>query len=364
MKFDYQPQSVIWLRDRYQAKELELKPPFQRRPVWVAKQKCSLIESILLGLPVPEVYIQEALVERDGEMKPMYYVVDGQQRIRTLLQFIGVDRTEAELEWNGFALSKLADDSEFRDVTYAGLKPHQRDSFLTYKFGVRLLQDASDTVVWDMFRRINKFLTKLNDQELRNATYTGPFIRAAMELAERKFWLERGLISPAQIRRMKDIEYTSELLIGVIHGPQGGSAKSIDEYYQQYEDYDDEFPGQKLAVRRFEQTLTLVSEIQPSEETSRFRGNRTDFYSLFVAVSQLVRTHGLLKGQALLLRKKLWSFEQAVDARLADERLKSDATVISYVRAVEKGANDKKRRADRHAVLLQMITPFFKHRNP
>src|SRR4051812_16535332 len=72
MKFDSFPQSVIWLRDRYQAGELELKPPFQRQPVWVAKQKSSLIESILLELPVPEVYIQEDLVEQGGEMKSKY----------------------------------------------------------------------------------------------------------------------------------------------------------------------------------------------------------------------------------------------------------------------------------------------------
>ena len=56
----------------------------------------------------------------------------------------------------------------------------------------------------------------------------------------------------------------------------------------------------------------------------------------------------------------LRKFELAVDARLADERLKADAPVIKYVRAVEKGANDKKRRADRHAALLQVIDPFFK----
>lgn len=52
---------------------------------------------------------------------------------------------------------------------------------------------------------------------------------------------------------MKDIEFASELLIGVIHGPQGGSAKNIDKYYARYEDYDDEFPGQRVAVRRFEE---------------------------------------------------------------------------------------------------------------
>ena len=222
VKFDSFPQSIIWFRDRYQAGELELKPPFQRQPVWVAKQKCSLIESILLDLPVPEVYIQEALVETNGVLTPRYYVVDGQQRIRTVLQFLGVERTESELDWNRFSLSKLPEESLYKDVNFDGLSVERRTSFLQYRFAGRILQGADDPAVWDMFRQLNQFLTKLNDQELRNATYTGPFIRVATTLAEKKFWLERGLILPAQIRRMKDIEFASELLIGVIHGPQGG----------------------------------------------------------------------------------------------------------------------------------------------
>jgi hypothetical protein len=159
---------------------------------------------------------------------------------------------------------------------------------------------------------------------------------------------------------MKDIEFASELLIGIIHGPQGGSAKSIDDYYALYEDYDDEFPGQKRAVRRFEETLELINGILPIEEDSRFASNRTDFYSLFVAVSHLTRTRVLPKQRFPALRKRLRSFEIAVDERLADEHLDAKAVVIKYVRAVEKGANDKKRRADRHAAIVDVIGPFFK----
>ena len=140
--------------------------------------------------------------------------------------------------------------------------------------------------------------------------------------------------------------------------PKGGSAKSIDEYYALYEDYDDEFPGQKLAVRRFEDTLALISAVLPGEEDSRFGSNRTDFYSLFVAISQLIRTHTLPKHRYGALRKRLRSFEVSVDNRLANERVAAEGVVIKYVRAVEKGANDKKRRADRHAALLEVISNF------
>src|SRR5207245_1440160 len=103
----------------------------------------------------------------------------------------------------------------------------------------------SDDEVRDMFRRLNKYLTPLKPQELRNATYSGPFAVLVQKLADDKYWAEKGIVSPALIRRQNDVEFVSELMIGVLHGPQGGGAAVIDQYYSQYEDFEDEFPGQK-----------------------------------------------------------------------------------------------------------------------
>ncbi len=97
MDFDSSMQSISWLRDRYREGSLEIKPPFQRRPVWTANQKCYLVESILLGLPVPEIYVQQ-ITTADGDTT--YAVVDGQQRVRTVLQFIGFDEDPDEQEHN------------------------------------------------------------------------------------------------------------------------------------------------------------------------------------------------------------------------------------------------------------------------
>src|SRR6266850_540477 len=85
------PQTVSWFQDQYKTGRLELRPPFQRKPVWTAKQKSALIESILMNVPIPEIYIQ---VEQDEDGSEEYGVVDGQQRLRTILQFIGLERKE------------------------------------------------------------------------------------------------------------------------------------------------------------------------------------------------------------------------------------------------------------------------------
>ena len=361
MDFNSTEQNIIWFRDRYNERELVLRPPFQRQAVWSEKQKHYLIESILLGLPIPEIYIQHS-VELDAESAEehsVYAVVDGQQRIRSVLQYLGVDRDETELEFNKYRLDKLPTSSPFCGFAYSDLDASQRKAFLQYKFAVRQLSTPDDETVRNVFKRLNKYSTKLNEQELRNATYTGPFMQLSVQLADAEYWVQHRLVSPANIRRMKDVEFVSELLIGVIHGPQGGSGRAIDEYYVQYEDYEDEFPGQRAAKRRFDSTLDTVSALLENSRLERFQQNRTDFYTLFVAVAHLLMKNRLANDKLPKLRKALERFQDEIDSRLGDDAYSASDNVVQYVRAVEKGANDKKRRADRHASLLEVISPYF-----
>jgi hypothetical protein len=347
---------ISWFRDRYVEGTLKIKPPYQRKPIWTAKQKCYLIESILLGLPVPEIYIQQTTT---SEGASTYAIVDGQQRIRTVLQFIGCDTNSIEQEYNKFPLDKLKPDSPWKNMTFTDITDEQKRRFYGYSFAVRYLNTESDKEVRDMFERLNKYLTPLNAQELRNATYTGPFIKLAEKLADNEYWAENRIVRAAAIRRMLDVEFMSELLIGVMHGPQGGSAKIIDEYYKQYEDYEDEFPEQQRVERSFSEVLTKIQLIFPEIKVTRW-GNKTDFYTLFVTLASLLRTSELPQKKVREIRKALDGFAKEIDRRLADEEATVSRSAIDYVRAVEKGANDKKRRADRQAALIEVIGGYFK----
>lgn len=346
-----------WFSERYRDGTLTLKPPFQRKPVWAARQKCSLVESILMRLPVPEIYVQQT-TSSDG--KTNYAIVDGQQRIRTILQFVGVETDQDEQEHNQFTLDKLPADSKWRNIKFSDLTDDEKKSFYGYPFVVRYLLTDSDDEVRDMFRRLNQFLTPLKPQELRNATYVGPFVSLAVKLADNEYWAENRIVSAASIRRMADVEFVSELLIGTLHGPQGGSAALIDDYYKQYEDYEDEFPDQKRAQRLFDDTLHLITNLLPDIKETRW-SNKVDFYTLFVALASLLRTSEVAKSQVPVARKALNKFAKDIDLRLADEEAAVSKEVINYVSAVEKGVNDKKRRADRQNALLKIIGRYFKH---
>ncbi len=356
MDYDSTQQTIAWFHDRYREGSLKLSPPFQRKPVWAAKQKCYLIESILLNLPVPEIFIQQKT--SPGGVST-YTIVDGQQRIRALLQFIGSETAPSEQQYNKFILDKLPIASSWYGKSFVDLTEEQRRLFFGYRFSVRNLNTEDETEIRDMFKRLNKFLAPLKPQELRNATYSGPFIKLAEGLADNEYWAENRIVLPASIRRMGDIEFISELLIGVMHGPQGGSPTIIDEYYRQYEDYEEEYPTQRKTEQIFGETLTTIQKLFSDIKESRW-GNKTDFYTLFVALASCLRSNKLSLSRIHALRKALLDFAKDVDKRLADEEYSAETRVIDYVRAVEKGANDKQRRATRYAIVIAIIEPHLK----
>jgi hypothetical protein len=353
MEFDSSPQAITWFRDRYLDGSLDIRPAYQRRPVWGTKQKCALIESILLALPVPELYMQQTTSE---EGVTTYAVVDGQQRTRTVLQFMGAEQDEGEVEFNRFALDRLPAESPWYGMTIDDLDADDRRRFYNYRLAIRNLHTDRDDEVRSMFKRLNQYQTPLNPQELRNAIFTGPFVVLASDLAEDPYWSEHRIVTPAGIRRMADIQLVSELLIGLLHGPQGGSPKSIDAYYEQYEEYDIEFPEQKRVTDLYAGTMAVIEDLFPQIRTTRW-SNLTDFYSLFVALGHVVWAMDprFTARRLRALREALTSFEEQVEGKQANENLKVPQRVSRYVRALERGANDKARRGARHVVLVEVI---------
>jgi hypothetical protein len=358
MRFESFPQTIAWFREQYRAGNLVLKKPYQRNPVWTQRQKCSLIETILLQLPIPEIFVEVGSTAT-GDQK--YGVIDGQQRIRAILQFVGAETDPEEAEaYNRFTLDKLEDpNSPWRNLSFADLPDDDKARLFATPLAGRVLYPQDENEIRGMFRRLNKYLTPLNNQELRNATYSGPFARLAVELADDDYWAVNKIVSPLQIRRMNDVEFVSELLIGLMHGPQEGSANSIDEYYRQYEDYELEFPGQGEAKQRFRDTLETIERVLPEIRTTPRWSNGADFYTLFVCVALLLRDHSLPQGKIKPLATALCRFAEEVSARLPDDEAQASPEAVSYVKGVEKRVNAKGQRAVRAQALRTVVQPCF-----
>jgi len=295
----------------------------------------------------------------EAQGQTLFAIIDGQQRTRAVLQFMGLDRDPLEEDYNDFALDTLDSDSPFKDKTFKDITSSERKSFFSYKFSIRTLYNPSHLEVRDTFKRINQYLTKLNDQELRNATYSGPFVALVETLANNRFWSDKGFFRTSHIRRMKDLQYVSELLIGLIAGPQGGSTKVIDEYYSNFEEYEDEIPNEEDIHEQYDYALKVVDTIFfPNMKTAGRFKNLADFYSLFVAIAALHRDGSELPdaGKKLAeLREDLLAFSVEVDQRLSNPKAHVSEHAIKYARAIEKGVNDKSRRSARHKALLGVI---------
>jgi len=292
------------------------------------------------------------------EDQTSFAVVDGQQRIRTLLQFVGVEIDPKEVQHNNFPLDELDDDSRWIGIRYEDLTLDDRRNFLLYRFGVRYLNTEDDRLVRNIFERLNAFTTPLSPQEVRNARYTGAFITLITRLADDEYWVENRITTPTMIRRMKDIEFVSELVVGTLNGPQKGSPGAINEFYEQYGNYDDEFPDQRRAEQLFRKTLATIQAVIPNIRETRWQ-NRTDFYTLFVCIASLFYDMQITPTHFKNLREALITFGDDIDKARRGEVKNPPKHVKLYLNAVEKGANDKARRADRHEALLAVIEKFF-----
>jgi len=156
-------------------------PPFQRRFVWSLKQGSRFVESLLLGLPVPGIFLSK---EYDTQK---LLVIDGQQRLRTLENFYeGVWAPTRKV----FALKGVQ--PQFEGMTYKKLKQEDRrrlDDSILHATIVKQDEPSDDnSSVYYIFERLNTGGTLLTPQEIRSCIYHGEFNDLLKELNENKTW--------------------------------------------------------------------------------------------------------------------------------------------------------------------------------
>ena len=176
-------------------------PPFQRSYVWNIRQASRFIESLLLGLPVPEIFLS-----RDFD-SDKYVVIDGQQRLRTIQFFYDGLFNPPVARGAPTAFKLTGVQREFEGMTYEGLGRHDRfriDNSTIHATVVKQDAPAKDnTSVYHIFDRINSSGTRLTPQEMRSAIYHGKLIDKLSDLNDASVWRS---IFGAVNRRQKDQE--------------------------------------------------------------------------------------------------------------------------------------------------------------
>jgi len=182
-------------------------PGFQRNFVWNIKQASRLIESFLLGLPVPAIFLFT------DDAKNEQLVIDGQQRLMTVVYFL--DGYFGEADTNGkrkvFKLTGLNENSPYHNKTYHDLEETNQSAFnklndsVLRAFVVKQITPNGNTSVYHIFERLNTGGTQLVGQEIRNCVYHGSFNDLLCRLNEYGNW--RSIFgNELPHKRQKDVE--------------------------------------------------------------------------------------------------------------------------------------------------------------
>jgi hypothetical protein len=273
-------QFLSWFYGENQKGSLILDPKYQRNPIWSMGQKCFLIDSLISGCPIPQVYINIRTHGTGTSRKTLYEVVDGQQRLRAILEFMGDDWALIKTAAKAYPVSGFY--KPHIGKRYSELPNDVQEGIWNFPLAVQELREWGDAEIRSLFRRLNYVNEKLNKQELRHSQYFGEFIHAVEELAKDQFWDDVGLFSRRDFQRMRDIEFVSELFVVVIDGVQNGQ-ESLDSFYA---DYDVVFRKRAFYVARFHNVLTSLKTVAETIAESRY-SKRADFYGLFAATLRL-----------------------------------------------------------------------------
>lgn len=178
---------------------IELSPEFQRREAWTLKAKSLLVESIILNFPIPAI----TLAERDGK----FIVVDGKQRLTTIAQYLG---EMPGTKYNSFKLSGLAQLKHLNSQNYSDLnKSSSKDcsSLENYPIRTNIIRGwKNDSVLFNIFHRLNSGSVKLSPQELRQSLHPGEFTRFITEYCENSNALREIFPGIEPDFRMRDVE--------------------------------------------------------------------------------------------------------------------------------------------------------------
>lgn len=159
--------------------ELQARPEYQRKFRWEEKTQRELIESLLMGLPIPAIFVA---TNANGS----WDVVDGLQRVSTIVRFMGSPEARVKLSMGDpLVLKDLPQLTEFEDIAYADL-PRQIRFLLEKRYvRVQVLSDQSvHEVRFELFRRLNAGAIALSAQEVRTVLYRGTFNQLLESLAE------------------------------------------------------------------------------------------------------------------------------------------------------------------------------------
>jgi len=331
VRTDAYQMSVGEIVTMYDNHEIVIDPEFQRLFRWNISQKSKLIESLLLGIPLPSIFVFE---KEDGGWE----LIDGLQRISTILEFMGKLRlsdegiqTPSALEATKYLPSlhnAVWERSEsIKDIPFEEqneIDKSQQLSIRRARIGVEILKRPSDDQTkYDLFQRLNAGGTQANAQELRNCIIlmiNARYYRAVKAAAEEPQFQHVIGLTEDQIERQRHLEFAVRFLVHC-YIPYDGKL-DVEEYIDEGIVQLARGGDSRLAADLIHQTFTLLDSVAGKDALRRFEDGHyvgkvglVGLEGVAVGVAKnLAAIHRLANPKDFLLKKikGFWKHAQTV----------------------------------------------------
>ncbi len=340
---------VIDIINWNQSRELNINPKYQRNPVWDSTAKSFLIDTILRDYPMPPLFFRQIFYLK--ERKTKREVIDGQQRTRAILGYYN----------NEFPVLKKHNE-EFGGLYFKDLPPDDQERFLKYNVFVDTISEKDDSIIYDIFARVNSNAANVNKQEIRNAKFWGDFKTAVYTTASlvREDFIHYGTFTSKGFSRMQDMEFISSIFILAISGCTTESPAQIDKYYKEY---DSNFSDVEIAKKNILDAFKFIESISIFVDDIFVFKNKNYMYDLigYYFVSQkVIKIDSYFDFEipnADNIADKLNNLNYVLDdiKKRSFDRSTVDAKILEYERNHKVHSNSKESREARILFLLDYI---------
>lgn len=262
---------------------LILAPDFQRRFVWTTEHQEQFIDTILKGLPFPEIYVSTGEVDIE-KMRTQRNVIDGQQRLTTIRNYI----------------QGTAKDF-FKIPLYKDLSHDAKSAFLSYEIVVRDLGVVPDDVIREIFRRINLTKFKLDSVEIHNAVYDGAFISAAKKIVNEVKLEVFGVFRESEFSRMSDLYFVLTVMATLESGGYFLQDNPVEKYIEKF---NESYPNSEKVISQIKAAFSIVEKLDLPLDSMWFR--KANFFTIIVEIARYhTRIRDDVRSQMDLLEEKV-----------------------------------------------------------
>lgn len=351
--------TILDLVNLFEAGRLNLNPEFQRNSVWTSKDRSKLIDSVLKNYPLPAIF----LYQRDNNGKVINDVIDGKQRLETVLMFMGVLRGKG---FRRFSIKTQIDDNvELKEISWNYLQRNGKQPMLEMYEISTIEVDGEISDIIDVFVRINSTGKPLTTAEKQHAKYfkDSPLLKTASSIAEKykEYFIKTGVLSPGQVSRMKHIELVCEIMISIDQNDVINKKAALDKIMGKT------FTGVKISKLKEKATKVLnrIGKVFPHLNETRFK-QLSDFYILAVLIAKY-ESEGLIltdKKRNKLAWNLLKEFSNHVDTtRLKQRRVEGvddDYGIYrEYLLTVQQATDEISQRRKRMEILDNLLRNLF-----